>query len=199
MCCASSLGAWNQPAGSFHQYSQAFHQPTCIGNIPLSRWRSRHSWTLTTPFIPLSIGHSCLVHSACILDAPSAVLVNSGFNLLESWRAAWESSMPPAQFLVAPAVCLPSDSDLPWSLCVALNRLRTWVSCFGTYLYRWGMLDTPKCTCGAEEQSANHIIFYCNILCPPNCLEDLWSPNINNTKWLVDFVGTATHMQEEIF
>jgi len=45
-----------------------------------------------------------------------------------------------------------------------------------------------ECICGAEEQSANHIIFDCNILRPPNCLEDLRSPNFNNTKWLEDLV-----------
>ena len=35
---------------------------------------------------------------------------------------------------------------------------------------------------------------------PPNWLEDLRSPDINNTKWLeglVDFVWTAAHTQEE--
>jgi len=97
---------------------------------------------------------------------------------------AWESATPPAQFLVTPAVCLPSGSELPRSLWVALNRLRTGVDRFGTCLYRWGILDTPKCICGAEDQWANHIIFDCNILHPPNCLEDLRSPDINNTKWL---------------
>ena len=123
-----------------------------------------------------------------------------GFNILESWRVAWESATPPAQFLVTPAVCLPSGSELLRSLWVAQNRLRTGVGRFGTRLYRWGILDTPKCICGAEEQSANHIIFDCNILRSPNCLEDLRSPDINNIKWLedlVDFVWTAAHTQEE--
>jgi len=53
--------------------------------------------------------------------------------------------------------------------------------------YRWGMLNTPECIC-AEEQSANHTIFDFNILLPPNCLEGLRSPDINNTKWLEDLV-----------
>jgi len=113
---------------------------------------------------------------------------------------AWESATPPAQFLVTPAVCLPSGSELPHCLWVAVNRLRTGVGRFGTCLYRWGMLDTPKCICGADEQSANHIIFDCNILRPPNCLEDLRCHDINNINWLedlVDFVWTAAHTQEE--
>ena len=43
--------------------------------IPLSSWRSRHSWTLTTPFMPLSVVYSFLAHSACIHDAPSAAML----------------------------------------------------------------------------------------------------------------------------
>ena len=81
----------------------------------------------------------------------------------------------PAQFLVTPDVCLPPGSELPRSLWEALNRLRTGVGRFGKCLYRWSILDTPKCICGAEEQSANHLIFDWNILRPPNCLEDLLS------------------------
>jgi len=69
---------------------------------------------------------------------------------------AWESAKPPAQFLVTPAVCLPSGSEQPRSLWVALNRLRSGVGRFSICLYRWGILDTPTCICGAEEQSANH-------------------------------------------
>jgi len=67
-------------------------------------------------------------------------------------------------------------------------RLRTGIGRFGTCLHRWGILDTPKCICGAEEQSTNRIIFDCNILRRPNCLEGLRFPDINNTKWLEDFV-----------
>jgi len=52
------------------------------------------------------------------------------------------------------------------------------------------MLDTPKYICGAEEQSNNNIIFNCNILRPLICLENLQSPNVNNTKtkWVEDFM-----------
>jgi len=55
------------------------------------------------------------------------------------------------------------------------------------HLWRWGAVGESY-------------IFDCNILPPPNCLEDLRSPDISNTKWLedlVDFVWTATHTQEE--
>jgi len=65
----------------------------------------------------------------------AAALLNAGFNLLESWRAACESATPLAQFLVTPSVCFQSGSELPRILWVALNRLRTGVYRFGTCLY----------------------------------------------------------------
>ena len=113
------------------------------------------------------------LHSRHPFRCHAAALINSGFNILGSWRAAWVSARPPAQFVVTPAVCLPPGLELPRSLWVALNRLRTGVDRFDTYLYCWGMLDTPKCICGAEEQLASQIIFACDILHPPNYLEDL--------------------------
>jgi len=129
------------------------------------------------------------LHGRRLVRRNAAALVNSAGEL-RSWRAAWEreSATPPARFLVTPAVCLPTGSELPRSLWVALNRRRTGVGRFGTWLYRWGILDTSKCICGAKEHSANHIIFDCNSLRPPNCLEDLRFPNINSTKWLVAVV-----------
>jgi len=57
------------------------------------------------------LGTQCL-HSQRPFRRYAAAIVNSGLNLLEPWRAAWESAMPPAQFLVTPAVCLPSGSEL---------------------------------------------------------------------------------------
>jgi len=71
------------------------------------------------------------LHSGRRFHRHAAALLNYGFNLLESW----EGSTPLVQFLVAPAVCLPSGSELPRSLWVALNKLRTGVGRFGTCLY----------------------------------------------------------------
>jgi len=165
-----------------------------LSGIPPAHLRMEHSTFKLALQAQLNTNHPLhvLVHSAQFLGTQrlhsrrlfrrhAAALINSGFNMLKSWRAAWESVTPPAQFLVTPAVCLPYGSELPRSLWVALNRLRTGVGRFGTCLYRWGIQDTPKCICGAEEQPANHITFDCTILRPSNCLEDLRSPDINNT------------------
>ena len=113
----------------------------------------------------------------------------------------WRTECPKGQRLHL--CCLTSISVTSPTPCPPnMTMLMTWPSCFPRALLfsRWGILDTPKCICGTEEQSANHIIFDCNILRPPNCLEDLRSPDINNTKWLedlVEFVWTAAHTQKE--
>ena len=183
-----------------------------LSSIPPTHLRREHSTfklalqaQLNTNHLHHTLFHSVQflgiqrLHSRSPFYGHAATLVNSGFNLLESWRAAWESATPQGQFLVTPPVCLPSSSDLPRSLWVALNRLRTSVGRFGTCLYRWGIQDTSKCICDAEEWSAKHIILDCNILRTLNCLEDLRYPDINNTKWLedlVDLVWTAAHTQE---
>ena len=134
----------------------------CVGIIPLSAGAPDTAEYQPTPSYPCPW---CAVprvnqrlHSRRPFHRLAVALVNSDFNLLESWRATWESVRPPAQFLVTPAVCLPPGSELPRSLPVALNRLRTGIGRFGTCLYHWGMLNTPKCICGPEEQSANHTL-----------------------------------------
>jgi len=164
-----------------------------LSGIPLAHMRREHSTFKLVLQAQLNTSHPLhtLVHNAQFhgtqrlhsrrpFSRHAAALVNSGFNLLESWNATRESATPLAQFLVNPAFCFSSGSEQPRSLWVALNRLRlrTGVGRFGTCLYRRGMLDTPKCICGAEQQSANNIIFDCNILRPPSCLEELRSRNI---------------------
>jgi len=39
-------------------------------------------------------------------------------------------------------------------------------------------------------------MFVCDILCLPNCLEDLLFPNINNTKGLEDLVNFVFHNRQ---
>jgi len=74
---------------------------------------------------------------------------------------------------------------------LARNRLRTGVGRFGTRLYHRFLLDTPKCICGAEEQSANHIIFDCDIICPPTARKTCGplTSTALNTLWTVAWQG----------
>jgi len=47
---------------------------------------------------------------------------------------------------------------LPRRAWVRLNRLRTGVGPFGSYLYKWGMASSAACECGAGEQTVDHVV-----------------------------------------
>jgi len=82
-----------------------------LSGIPPAHLRREHSTFKLARQAQLNTNHPLytLVHGAQFLDTQrlhsrrpfrrhAAALVNSGFDLLESWRAAWEIARPPAQF-----------------------------------------------------------------------------------------------------
>ena len=42
-----------------------------------------------------------------------------------------------------------------------LNRIRTHQGKCGACLFKWGIIQTPSCDCGALEQSMAHIAMSC--------------------------------------
>jgi len=44
---------------------------------------------------------------------------------------------------------------------VELNRLRTGVGLFRSTMHKWGLIPSANCRCGAEEQTADHILASC--------------------------------------
>ena len=42
-----------------------------------------------------------------------------------------------------------------------LNRIRTHQGKCGACLFKWGIIQTPSCDCGASEQSIAHIAMFC--------------------------------------
>jgi len=62
---------------------------------------------------------------------------------------------------------------LPARAWVRLNRLRTGVGRFLSYLYKWGMASPAACECDTEEQTVDHIVLHCLLHRPPNGLHGL--------------------------
>ena len=54
-------------------------------------------------------------------------------------------------------------SPLPITAWVRLNRLRTGVGRFRSCLHIWVGAPSAACECGAEEHTADHVVFQCPI------------------------------------
>ena len=77
-----------------------------------------------------------------------------------TWSAEWQPSTSRLrEYIVSPSKCCPG-SDLPRQAWVKLNRLRTGVGRFNAEMWRWGLSKSPACHCGADQQTANHIIVH---------------------------------------
>ena len=57
----------------------------------------------------------------------------------------------------------PVGMGLPRAAWVKLNRLRTGVGRFHSFMHKWGLSPSPNCKCGASKQTAGHILAACPI------------------------------------
>jgi len=62
---------------------------------------------------------------------------------------------------------------LPRRAWIWLNRLRTGVGRFRSFLYKWGTASSAACECGAEEQTVDHVVHQHPIHRPPHGLHGL--------------------------
>ena len=81
---------------------------------------------------------------------------------------------------------LPPGMGLPRPTWVRLNRLRTGVGFFRSSMHKRGMASTASCECGAEEQTADHIITSYPIYRHPNGIQGLLTVNKSLARWLSD-------------
>ena len=89
------------------------------------------------------------------------------------WSAEWQlSTSRLREYVVSPSKCCPG-SDLPRQAWIKLNRLCTGLGHFNAGMWRWGLSKSPTCDCGADQQTANHIITECPLYCPPDGLHGL--------------------------
>ena len=121
----------------------------------------------------------------------AAALSRSDFSLLQEWERCWEGTARPRQFTVPPGIKAPAGSDLPRRKWVILNRLRTGVGRFNVNMYRWKLRDSPAYTCGADEQTADHILYHCPDLQPPDGMTDLSCPKDSQVNWLTQLQEIA--------
>ena len=109
---------------------------------------------------------------------------NCDHDIIEAWNEEWTKHQRPKQLTITPDTTAPPGSYLPRKLWVILNRLRAGVGQFGAEMHKWGLRTLASCACGAATQNAEHILFDCNLLRPPNTIKNLTNVTDDTKNWL---------------
>jgi len=78
----------------------------------------------------------------------------------------------------------PPEMTLPRPSWERLNRLRTGIGQFRSTMYKWGLVSSTNCICGAEEQTADQILASCPLYHPPNGTLGLTALDDDTVDWL---------------
>jgi hypothetical protein len=101
----------------------------------------------------------------------------------------WSSerdNIPPRLRDFIPDASSPTGFGLPRKAWVRLNRLRTGVGRFRSSMHRWGLAANAACECGAENQTADHIISSCPIYRAPDGTHGLSVLDDESVTWLLE-------------
>ena len=128
--------------------NRAIHDPDHVQlvgqqNAHLGRLRSRR------PFVPAAWK---------LLDSLSELDIRVKQWKEHKWNANYlESTLMVRAFI--PRISSRSlGMSLPRTSWVRLNRLRTGVGLFHSSMYKWALVPSPNCKCGATEQTADRVI-----------------------------------------
>ena len=102
------------------------------------------------------------------------------------WSMEWQENSSRLHGYISEVSTSPPGVRLPRSAWVKLNRLRTGIGLFCSIKYKWGMASSSACECGAEEQTADHVITSCPIYRHPCGNRGLTSVNGNLVNWLTN-------------
>ena len=110
------------------------------------RLKSRH------PFVPAA---RKLLNSLSEMGTRAAQWTNT------KWSMEYSSYSSALHAFIPKVSSRPLGMSLPRAAWVRLNRLRSGVGRFGSFIYKWGLAPFSNCECGATEQTADHIISQC--------------------------------------
>ena len=135
------------------------------------RLKSRH------PFVPAALR---------LLDDSNNQSIPAAGWADHRWSAEWQSNSTRLHSFAPEVDPHPVGVSLPRQAWVCFNRLRTGVGLFRSTAHKWGMATSPSCPCGAEDQTADHIVRSCTIFRPPNGEEGLRVLDDATRKWLLN-------------
>ena len=101
-----------------------------------------------------------------------------------SWRSEWNNCNTRLHHFTYNIDTPPPDMHLPRRSWVRLNHPRTGVGRFRSSLLNWGMVPYAACDCGAENQTAEHILAHCPLFSPPHGITGLVRLGDDTITWL---------------
>jgi hypothetical protein len=90
-------------------------------------------------------------------------LVTAGFNPINEWRQNWTQAVQPKLHNMPCITTTPAGFELPRKTWSTLNRIRTNHGRCADAFYKWNIIPSPQCDCGAERQTIRHITEHCNL------------------------------------
>jgi len=103
----------------------------------------------------------------------------------QQWNAEWTDNSTRLRIFIPDTGTHLSRVTLPRRAWVRLNRLRTGVGRFRSCLYIKGMASAA-CECGAEEQTAGHVVLQCPIHRPPHGPHGLTVLDVETIEWMLN-------------
>lgn len=88
-------------------------------------------------------------------------LQDANYNGTQAWEEDWATKGPRQWFNILVGPKDPPGFDLPRQDWSALNRIRTEHGRSGAVLFKWGVLPSAACDCGAQEQTIEHLVATC--------------------------------------
>ena len=84
----------------------------------------------------------------------------------------------------------PVGMGSPRVVWVKLNRLQTGVGQFHSSMHKWCLAPSPNCTCGASEQTADHVLTVCRIPRAPHGARGLMVLDDETRCWLNNTIAS---------
>ena len=79
------------------------------------------------------------------------------------WKTEYCEGASRLRFFVPETDARPVGMGLPRAAWVKLNRLRSVVGRFHSFMHKCGLAPAPNCKCGASEQTADHVLTACPV------------------------------------
>ena len=96
-----------------------------------------------------------------LLDSSSELDIRVKQWTKHKWNADYLESTSRVRAFIPRVSSRPLEMSLPRTYWVMLNRLRTGVRRFHSFMHKCGLAPSPNCECAATEETADHVISSC--------------------------------------